>query len=156
MRHLITQDMNNGNGVIVLSPKNDLFQSLLSSIGDDRASALIYFDPTDSKPPIIGFNPFILETGEDLYHSHFTNLCSLPSPYVLSLENLWICSIVSRCDSFEGKGHKMPHMEIKIVPQAPRRPRGLAIPRAHRLRRADCCDGFQQRPNYQGQTDRRR
>jgi len=35
-------------------------------------------------------------------------------------------------------------MEIQIVRQAPRRTHGLAIPRAHRLRRADRRDGFQQ------------
>src|SRR5205823_10320133 len=79
------------------------------------------------------------------FHSHFTNSRSLPSPYALSLETLWVCSIVSRCDSCEGKGHKMPHMEIEIVRQATRRTHGLAIPRAHCLRRADRCDGFQQR-----------
>ena len=47
----------------------------------------------------------------------------------------------------------MPRMEIEIVRQATRRTHGLAIPRAHRLRRADRRDGFQQRPSQQGQTD---
>ncbi len=47
----------------------------------------------------------------------------------------------------------MPPMEIKIVRQATRRTHGLAIPRAHRLRRADRRDGLQQRSNQQGQTD---
>ena len=76
----------------------------------------------------------------------FTNLRSLPSPQVLALETLWIFSIVSRCDSFKSKGRTMPRMEIEIVRQAPRQTHGLAIPRAHRLWRADRRDGFQQRP----------
>src|SRR4029450_11168212 len=82
-----------------------------------------------------------------------TNSRSLSSPQVLSLETLWIFSIVSRCDAFEGKGRKMPRMEIKIVRQATRRTHRLAIPRAHRLRRADGRDGFQPRPGQQGHTD---
>jgi len=79
--------------------------------------------------------------------SRFTNSRSLSSPQVLALETLWIFSIVSRCDAFEGKGRKMPRMEIKIVRQATRRTHRLAIPRTHRLRRADRCNGFQQRPS---------
>src|SRR5215831_6703192 len=86
-------------------------------------------------------------------YSRFTNSRSLSSPQALALETLWIFSIVSRCDSFEGKGRKMPRMEIKIVRQAPRRTHGLAIPRTHCLRCTDRCDGFQQRPGQSGQTD---
>src|SRR5262245_62974893 len=86
-------------------------------------------------------------------NSRFTNSRSLPSPQTLSLETVWIFSIVSRCDSFEGKGRKMPRMEIEIVRQATRRTHGLAVPWAHRLRRADRRDGFQQRPSQQGQTN---
>jgi hypothetical protein len=47
----------------------------------------------------------------------------------------------------------MPRMEIEIVREATRRTHGLAIPRAHCLRRADRRDGFPQRPGQQGQTD---
>src|SRR5262249_59105762 len=85
--------------------------------------------------------------------SCFPNSRRLPSPKPLSLETFWIFSIVSRCDSFEGKGRKMPRMEIEIVRQATRRTHGLAVPWAHRLRRADRRDGFQQRPSQQGQTN---
>jgi hypothetical protein len=46
----------------------------------------------------------------------------------------------------KGKGRKMLRMEIQIVRQTTRRTHGLAIPRAHRLRRADRRDGFQPRP----------
>ena len=47
----------------------------------------------------------------------------------------------------------MPRMEIEIVRQATCRTHRLAIPRAHRLRRTDRCEGFQQRSGQQGQTD---
>jgi hypothetical protein len=50
----------------VLSPENDLFEKLLAFIPESRKDDLIYFDPTDTKPPIIGFNPLALEAGEDL------------------------------------------------------------------------------------------
>src|SRR5262249_45905432 len=85
--------------------------------------------------------------------SRFTNSRSLSSPQALALETLWIFSIVSRCNAFEGKGRKMPRMEIQIVRQATRRTHRLAIPRPHRLWHADRCNGFQQRPGYKGHTD---
>jgi len=66
LRNLITQDIHHGNGVILLSPENGLFQDLLSYIPESRKNDLIYFDPTDIQPPIIGFNPLTLEKGEDL------------------------------------------------------------------------------------------
>src|SRR6266851_9707744 len=62
-------------------------------------------------------------------------------------------SIVSWYDSLEGKCRKMPCMDIQIVCQPARRPHGLAIPRAYRLRCADRRDRFQQRPGEQSQTD---
>lgn len=65
LQNLISQDMNRGEGVIVLSPENDLFEELLPCIPRDRADDLIYFDPSDTTPPIVGFNPFHLEAGED-------------------------------------------------------------------------------------------
>jgi hypothetical protein len=66
LRNLIAQDIHYGNGLIVLSPENDLFERLLAFIPPERTDDLIYFDPTDTKPPIIGFNPLALEAGEDL------------------------------------------------------------------------------------------
>src|SRR5205823_9144827 len=57
LRNLITQDIHHGYGVIVLSPENGLFQELLPYIPESRKNDLIYFDPTDIQPPIIGFNP---------------------------------------------------------------------------------------------------
>jgi DNA helicase HerA-like ATPase len=66
LRNLIAQDIHYNNGLIVLSPENDLFERLLAFIPPERKDDLIYFDPTDTKPPIIGFNPLALEAGEDL------------------------------------------------------------------------------------------
>ena len=66
LRNLIAQDIHHGHGLIVLSPENDLVEKLLTFIPEERKDDLIYFDPTDIKPPIIGFNPLALEDGEDL------------------------------------------------------------------------------------------
>jgi energy-coupling factor transporter ATP-binding protein EcfA2 len=66
LRNLITQDIHQGHGLIVLSPENGLFQDLLAYIPEPRKNDLIYFDPTDTQPPVIGFNPLALEKGEDL------------------------------------------------------------------------------------------
>jgi hypothetical protein len=63
LRNLIAQDIHYGHGLIVLSPENDLFEKLLTFIPEERKDNLIYFDPTDIKPPIIGFNPLALEDG---------------------------------------------------------------------------------------------
>ena len=65
LKNLISQDINRGDGVIVFSPENDLFENLLHCIPRDRAQDLIYFDPSDTTPPIVGFNPFHFEPGED-------------------------------------------------------------------------------------------
>lgn len=65
LQNLISQDLNRGEGVIVLSPENDLFENLLHCIPRHRTDDLIYFDPSDTTAPIVGFNPFHLEAGED-------------------------------------------------------------------------------------------
>jgi len=66
MKSLIIQDMNAGNGVIVISPERDLFENhLLPHIPEDRINDLIYFDPMSTKAPIIGFNPFSFDPPDD-------------------------------------------------------------------------------------------
>jgi len=65
LKNLITQDLKKDVGVIVISPEDGLFQHLLP-FTIRRKDQLIYFDPTDTTEPIIGFNPFHLEEGEDL------------------------------------------------------------------------------------------
>jgi hypothetical protein len=67
LKTLIAQDLRNTKqGVIVISPENRIFEDLLALIPPERANDLIYFDPTDTTPPVIGFNPFALEDGDDL------------------------------------------------------------------------------------------
>jgi len=67
LKNLITQDLRNDQqGVIVLSPENKIFEDLLDLVPPERAHSLIYFDPTDTRSPVIGFNPFTFEVGDDL------------------------------------------------------------------------------------------
>jgi hypothetical protein len=67
LQHLITQDLaNDKRGVIVLSPEDGIFQKLLAYIPESRQSDLIYFDPTNTTPPIVGINPFDFSEAADL------------------------------------------------------------------------------------------
>ena len=67
LKHLITQDLNNPDvGLILLSPEDGIFQSLLPAIPESRQDDLIYFDPTDTADPVIGFNPFDFTDADDL------------------------------------------------------------------------------------------
>jgi hypothetical protein len=66
LKNLIAQDLKKNVGVIVISPEDGLFEALLPFIDTARRDDLIYFDPTDTTDPIIAFNPFHLEEGEDL------------------------------------------------------------------------------------------
>jgi hypothetical protein len=67
LKNLITQDLRNpAQGFIVISPENKIFEDLLDLLLPNRANSLIYFDPTDTNKPVIGFNPFTFEDGDDL------------------------------------------------------------------------------------------
>ena len=67
LQHLIAQDLENDKrGVIVLSPEDGIFTKLLPSIPESRLDDLIYFDPTDTRPPIIGVNPFDFSEANEL------------------------------------------------------------------------------------------
>ena len=67
LKHLITQDLNNPDvGLILLSPEDGIFQALLPAIPESRKDDLIYFDPTDTLDPVIGFNPFDFTDADDL------------------------------------------------------------------------------------------
>ena len=67
LKHLITQDLNNPDvGLILLSPEDGIFQSLLPVMPESRKDDLIYFDPTDTLDPVIGFNPFDFTDADDL------------------------------------------------------------------------------------------
>src|SRR5687768_1391654 len=67
LKHLIRQDLENDNvGLILLSPEDSIFQSLLPAIPEHRRDDLIYFDPTDTTDPVIGFNPFDFSDADGL------------------------------------------------------------------------------------------
>ena len=83
---IISQDIQNPTkGVIVFGPKKDIFQGLLPYIPKSRADDLVYFNPMDAKPPIIGFNPFAFD-------DEFNSLKSATKPYstrVASWQPYW-------------------------------------------------------------------
>lgn len=64
LKTLISQHINKGQGVIVLSPESDIFDEILDCIPPDRAADVIYYDPTAPEPPTVSINPFTLEKGE--------------------------------------------------------------------------------------------
>lgn len=49
---MISQDINNGEGVAVLDPHGDTIESILERIPDNRIDDVIYFDPSDTERPI--------------------------------------------------------------------------------------------------------
>lgn len=55
MQHLILADINAGRGVLVLDPKADLVNDILSRIPEERADDVVVLDPSDPAP--VGFNP---------------------------------------------------------------------------------------------------
>ena len=67
LQNLIAQDLANPErGIILLSPEDGIFQKLLPYIPDNRKDDLIYYDPTDTRQPIIGFNCFDFHEAETL------------------------------------------------------------------------------------------
>lgn len=65
IRNLIFQDLENGAGIGVLAPEQELLaEEILPYIPDHRMDDVIYFDPADPQCP--AFNPLHLEEGEDL------------------------------------------------------------------------------------------
>jgi len=63
---LINRDSASG-GRVIISPERGLFDRILTTfLGEESRQHVIYFDPTDTTPPIVGFNPFHFEEGEDL------------------------------------------------------------------------------------------
>jgi hypothetical protein len=59
--NLVAQDIHRGYGVIVMSPDEDLMRRIVPYIPEHRLDDVIYFDPTDTTLPMIGFNPFYFE-----------------------------------------------------------------------------------------------
>ena len=63
--NLVAQDIHKGYGVIVMSPDEDLMRRIVPYIPEHRLDDVIYFDPTDTTFPIIGFNPLSFEPPDD-------------------------------------------------------------------------------------------
>lgn len=55
MQHLILADINAGRSVLVVDPKADLVNDILSRIPEERADDVVVLNPTDPVP--VGFNP---------------------------------------------------------------------------------------------------
>src|SRR5205807_915780 len=53
---LILQDVNSGQGLLLIDPHGDLVERVLARIPDHRRSHLIYFNVPDSEATM-GFNP---------------------------------------------------------------------------------------------------
>ena len=69
LKNLIAQDMHNNRSVILIAPENDIFNALLPYIPPERKDQLIYFDPTDTTDPVVGFNPFDFSEADSLSQS---------------------------------------------------------------------------------------
>ena len=61
--HLVDGDLASGGGVVVIDPKGDLVQTVLSTIPKNRETNVVVLDPTDTERPV-GFNPLHVGAGE--------------------------------------------------------------------------------------------
>lgn len=65
VKHISAQDLNDHEkGMVIIGPEPEMFHSLLAYVDMPRAQDLIYFDPMDARPPIIGFNIFDFRNDE--------------------------------------------------------------------------------------------
>lgn len=62
LEYALIQDIKNGKGVAIVDPHGDLAESLLSTIPEERAKDVIYFNPDDLSYPI-GLNLLELTSG---------------------------------------------------------------------------------------------
>jgi hypothetical protein len=72
LANMMTQDMENGNGVILIEGKGDLFEAALARIPDNRLDDVIILDVNDTARPV-GFN--ILDQGNS--RTAIDELCTL-------------------------------------------------------------------------------
>jgi len=67
LRGQIAQDIAEGRGVVVITPESGLISDALSYVPKEREKDVVYFDPSTSDLPLVGFNPFDVEaTGDQL------------------------------------------------------------------------------------------
>lgn len=91
IKNLAAQHINRGDGLIVISPENDLIEALLDRISPERQADLVYFDPTTTASPVVSLNPFTLEEGELLFQRQgevYTILTSAMGELGENMENL--------------------------------------------------------------------
>lgn len=67
LKNLIAQHIRNGQGLVILSPENKLFDEILDYVPPERARDVVYFDPVASEAPFVSFSPFAREDGEALF-----------------------------------------------------------------------------------------
>jgi len=61
LARLITQDIEQGRGVVVIDPKGDLVTDVLGRFPDARRDDVVVLDPTDDRP--VGLNPLARASG---------------------------------------------------------------------------------------------
>lgn len=64
LKTLILQDIKRERPVLLFAAEHDLFADLLLYLDDADCDRLVYFDPTDTTEPIVGFNPFDFSEGD--------------------------------------------------------------------------------------------
>jgi hypothetical protein len=67
LRTLIDQHIGNEQGLVILSPENQLFDDVLDGVPPFRARDVVYFDPVATEAPLVSFGPFAIEEGEMLF-----------------------------------------------------------------------------------------
>ena len=66
LRHLIFQDLASGAGLGVLAPEYEMLNDeILPFIPEERVQDVIYFNPADTKHPVV-LNPLHIDDGEDI------------------------------------------------------------------------------------------
>ena len=63
MLHLILADIKAGRSVLVIDPKADLVNDILSRIPEKRTDDVVVIDPSDDCP--VGFNPLAFKNYEN-------------------------------------------------------------------------------------------
>jgi hypothetical protein len=63
LHHLVKGSIDAGHGVVLLDPKGDLVEAVLTTIPKEREAGVVVLDPTDGDCPV-GFNPLRVRPGQ--------------------------------------------------------------------------------------------
>jgi hypothetical protein len=63
LHHLVKGSIDAGESVVLLDPKGDLVEAVLTTIPKERQAGLVVLDPTDGERPV-GFNPLRVRPGQ--------------------------------------------------------------------------------------------